>query len=70
MSLYPLDFSIKNTGAGCHFLSGDLPNPYIESMSLESPVMAGRFFTDKPSGKPIVFTLSTLRVKMQRNGVM
>ena len=44
----------ENTGVGCHFLlQGDLPNPGIESLSPESPEMAGGFFTTEPPGKPI-----------------
>ena len=36
----------KNTGVGCHaHLQGYLPNPRIESASLTSPALAGRFFT-------------------------
>ena len=31
---------------------GDLLNPGIELISPESPALAGRFFTTKPSGKP------------------
>ena len=31
---------------------GDLPDPGIKSMSTVSPVLAGRFFTTLPSGKP------------------
>ena len=31
---------------------GDLPNPGIKSVSLASPVLAGRFFTTVPPGKP------------------
>ena len=31
---------------------GDLPNPGMESKSLMSPVLAGRFFTATPPGKP------------------
>ena len=31
---------------------GDLPNPGIEPESPESPALAGRYFTTKPSGKP------------------
>ena len=30
----------------------DLPDPEIESMSLESPAVAGKFFTAEPQGKP------------------
>ena len=37
-------FQARNTGVGCYFL-GDLTNPGIESASLASPVLAGRFFT-------------------------
>ena len=33
-------------------LPRDLPDPGIESMSLISPVLTGRFFTAEPSGKP------------------
>ena len=32
--------------------SGDLPDPGIESTSLVSPVLAGRFFITEPPGKP------------------
>jgi len=38
----------KNTGVACHALLGDLPSPGIE---LESPALAGRFFTAEPPGK-------------------
>ena len=31
---------------------GDLPDSGIEPMSLASPVLAGRFFTSAPHGKP------------------
>ena len=31
---------------------GDLPNPGIQTMSLVSPALAGRFFTIVPPGKP------------------
>ena len=30
----------------------DLPDPEIEPMSLESPDVAGKFFTAEPQGKP------------------
>ena len=39
---------------------GDLPNPGILPMSLMSPVLAGRFFTLAPPGKP--HTCDTLRL--------
>ena len=32
--------------------SGDLPNPGTEPTSLESPALAGGFFTTAPAGKP------------------
>ena len=51
--LCPWDFSVKNTGVGCHFLlQGDLPNPGIKPASLVSPALAGGFFTAVPPGKP------------------
>ena len=31
---------------------GDLPDPRVEPVSLTSPVLAGRFFTASPPGKP------------------
>ena len=31
---------------------GDLPNPGVEPTSPVSPVLAGRFFTTEPPGKP------------------
>ena len=37
-------FPGKNTGVGCHFLPGDLPDPGIESTSLVSSALAGVFF--------------------------
>ena len=47
-----MDFPGKNTGVGCHsLLQGiwDLSGPGTKS---ESPVLAGRFFTTEPPGKP------------------
>ena len=41
----PWNFPGKNTGAGCHFLLWDLPDPAIEPVSLVSPALAGGFFT-------------------------
>ena len=40
------------------YTPGDLPNPGIEPMSLVSPVLAGRFFTTEPPGKPSKNTYS------------
>ena len=37
---------------------GDLPNPRIEPTSLESPALAGRFFTTEPPRKPHFFLRS------------
>ena len=40
------NFSGKHTEVGCHFPpAGDLPNPGIKPMSLESSALAGRVFT-------------------------
>ena len=33
---------------------GDLPDPGVKIMSLESPALAGRFFTTEPTGKPFL----------------
>ena len=40
-----MEFSQQNTGVGCHFSSKGLPDPGIE---LESPALAGGFFTPEP----------------------
>ena len=42
---------------------GDLPDSGIKPMSLESPALAGRFFTPEPSGKPSYRTTSKRRVE-------
>ena len=48
-----MDFPGKNTGVGLPFPSaGDLLNPGIAPTSPESSVLAGRFFTADPWGKP------------------
>ena len=49
--LCPWDFPGKNTGAGCIFSSGNLPDPRIEPESPTSPALTGRFFTTEPPGK-------------------
>ena len=52
--LCPWDFTGKNTGVP--FLSpGDLPDPGIEQAS---PALAGGLFTSKPTGKPLLCTLT------------
>ena len=44
-------FSRREYWSGLPFPSpGDLPNPGIESTSLRSPALPGRFFTTSPSG--------------------
>ena len=49
----PMEFSKQEY---CRWLpfpsSGDLPDPGIKLTSLASPVLAGRFFTTVPPGKP------------------
>ena len=54
--LCPWNFPGKNTGVSCRFLFilEDLPNPGLESMSLASSALAGRFFTTEPPGIPLV----------------
>ena len=37
---------------------GDLPDPGIEPVSLASPILAGRFFTIVPPGKPNILGYS------------
>ena len=45
-------FPGKNTGVGCHFLPGDLPDPGIEPC-LMSPALAGRFFTTSTTSEAL-----------------
>ena len=52
-------FQSKNTGAGFHFHSVDLPDPGINPTSLTSAAFAGGFFTTVPPGKPNIDTLYT-----------
>ena len=40
---------------------GGLPNPGIK---LESPALAGRFFTIKPPGKPVVSNIKCLLIRI------
>ena len=40
-----MELSRQNTGAGCHFLLQELPDPGIEPESLVIPALAGRLFT-------------------------
>ena len=51
--LYPQSFPRKNIGTGCHFLlQGIFRRPRNWILVLESPVLAGRFFTTVPPGEP------------------
>ena len=53
-----MGFSRQECWSGLPFTSpGDLPNPGMEPMS---PVLAGRFFTTEPTGKPPVTSLLLL----------
>ena len=46
-----MDFSRQEYWSGLPFpCPGDLPDPEIEA---RSPLLAGRFFTTEPSGKPL-----------------
>ena len=46
-----MEFSRQEYWSGLPFLSpGELPDPGIESVSLEFPALAGRFFTTAPPG--------------------
>ena len=48
--LLPMEFSKQEYWSGLPFPTpGDLSNPGIETMSLASPTLAGRFFTTSPS---------------------
>ena len=59
-----LDFSRQEYWSRLLFLTpGDLPDSGIKPMSLESPALAGRFFTPEPSGKPSYRTTSKRRVE-------
>ena len=49
-----MEFSRREYWSGLPFHTpGDLPDPGIESKSLASPALAGRFFTTAPPGKPL-----------------
>ena len=48
-----MEFSRQEYWSGWPFPSpGDLPDSGIEPVALDSPVLAGRFFTTEPPGKP------------------
>ena len=47
-----MEFSRQEYWSGLPFpTSGDLPDPGVESLSLESPAVAGGFLIPVPSGK-------------------
>ena len=49
----PMEFSRQEYWSGLAFPTpGDLPNPGIEPAALESPALAGRFFTTEAPGRP------------------
>ena len=46
-----MGFSMQKYWSGLSFLTpGDLPDPWIEPVSLASPALASRFFTTVQSG--------------------
>ena len=50
-----MEFFRQEYWSGLPFPSpGDLPERGMEPMSLESPVLVGRFFTTAPPGKPSI----------------
>ena len=50
--IHSMEFSRPEYWSGLPFLTpGDLPDPWIEPVSLASPALASRFFTSEPSGK-------------------
>ena len=50
-----MEFFRQEYWSGLPFPSpGDLPERGMEPMSLESPVLVGRFFTTAPPGKPTI----------------
>ena len=51
--LCPWNFPGKNTGVGCHFLLHWSSQHRDQSVSPVSLVLAGRFFTTEPLGKPL-----------------
>ena len=52
----------KNTGVGCHFPPpGDLPEPEIKLISLESSALAGRFFTTSAPWETPIKSISSVQ---------
>ena len=55
-SILSMEFSRQEYWNGLPFPPpGDLPNPGIKPVSLESPALAGRFFTTVLPGKPYLY---------------
>ena len=55
-------FPRKNIGTGCHFLlQGIFRRPRKWILVLDSPILAGRFFTTVPPGKPQLLHSGVLR---------
>ena len=53
-----MEFSRQEYWSGLPFpIPGDLPDPEIEPTSLESPALAGGFFSTVPPGKPLLSPL-------------
>jgi len=48
--LHPWNFPGKNTGVGCHFLLQKI----FQNNELESPALAGGFFTTEPPGNTLL----------------
>ena len=55
--LCPWNFPGKNTGAGYHFVQGIFPTQELNPLSPASLVLADRFFTTEPPGKPLMITI-------------
>ena len=64
----PMGFSRQEYWSGLPFPSTeDLPDPGIEPMSPESPVLAGGFFTTEPPGKPRKFRGGDIRATRKKD---
>ena len=65
-----MEFSRQEYWSGLSFSSpGDLPDPGIESVSLVSLALAGRFFTTVPPEKPLPSTSSVVSNSLQPHGL-
>ena len=59
---YPMEFSGKNIGVGCHPPPGDLPNPGIE---LASPALQGDSLLADPWGKQLLLCISLMTSEVE-----